>query len=79
MIRLLPALLLAFHILAAPLQAHAQSQGLQAVLQAHHDLVEDASRRTVQAVLDALAESRAGCKFERHYARVDIVVGAIDQ
>jgi len=59
MIRLLPALLLAFHILAAPLQAHAQPQGLQAVLQAHHDLVEDASRRTVQAVLDALAESRA--------------------
>ena len=54
MIRLILASFLAALLLSSP--THGQTP-LQTVLQAHHDLVERASRRSVQTVLDALAET----------------------
>jgi len=43
----------------APAPEPASAPGLQAILQEHHDLVERASRQTVQTVLDALIDSEA--------------------
>ncbi|MGI3184093.1 urea ABC transporter permease subunit UrtB [Nioella aestuarii] len=58
MTRLFLAALTAVFLSSAPLSAQ-DATGLQPVLQAHHDLVENASRRTVQEVLDALTDSDA--------------------
>jgi urea transport system permease protein len=58
MTRLLLAVFAAYLLLAAP--THAQSTDappLQTVLQEHHELVERASRRTVQTVIDALIDA----------------------
>jgi len=57
MLRLILATLLATVLTSSPTHAQAEAP-LQTVLQDHHDLVERASRRTVQTVLDALAEAQ---------------------
>jgi urea transport system permease protein len=54
MTRFILAALVAVFLTSTPISAQAPSGPIQTVLQEHHELVESASRRTVQTVLDAL-------------------------